>query len=114
MSRETYKEDDGDVKHESAETVQEKSEQTNVVDLGHGAVGDLPDESNNTVHDSADGSKVVQRDQGVHLVVGRAQQALDHGESESLENDTAHLEQHSNGHKVDFAHGRNDDTDDNG
>ncbi|KAI6751816.1 hypothetical protein HG531_006512 [Fusarium graminearum] len=111
---ETYKENNGDVEHESAETVQEESEQTNVVNLGHCAVRDLPDEGNDTVHDSANGSKVVQRDKGVHLVVSRAQEALDHGESESLKDDTTHLEQHTNGHKVDFAHGRNDDTDNNG
>lgn len=112
--RETYQEDDRDVQHEGAETVQEESEKTDIIDLGHGALGDLPDQGNSTVHDHADGGEVVQRDQGVHLEVSRAQQALDHGESESLEDDTTNLVQNTNGHEVDFAKGRNDDTNDNG
>ena len=88
----TYQEDDGDVKHEGAETVEEEGEKANVVDLGHGASGNLPDQSDNTVHDSADGSKVVQRDQRVHLEVSRAQKSLDHGKSERLKDDTTYLE----------------------
>lgn len=113
MPRETYQEDDGDIEHESAKTVEEESEQTDVVNLGHRTPGDLPNKSNHTVHDSADGSKIVQRDERVHLVVSGAQQALDHGKSQSLKNDTAHLEEHTNSDEVNFAHGSNDDTNNN-
>lgn len=84
-----------------------------MVNFGHRAPGDLPNKSNHTVHDSADGSKIIQRDERVHLVVSRAQQALDHGKSQSLKNDTAHLEKHTNSDEVNLAHGSNDDTDNN-
>ena len=107
-------EDDGDVEHESAETVEEEGEETDVVDISHAALGDFPDESNDTVHDGADGGEVVERDEGVHLQVGRAEQTLDHGKTEGLEHDTGKLEQDTNDDKVNLANGGNDDTDDNG
>lgn len=107
-------EDDGDVEHESAETVEEEGEETDVVDISHAALGDFPDESNDTVHDGADGGEVVQRDEGVHLQVGRAEQTLNHGKTEGLEHDTGELEQDTNDDKVNLANGGNDDTDDNG
>lgn len=111
---ETYQEHNGNVEHEGAKTVEEEGEETNVVDLLHGASGNLPDQGNNTVHDGADGSKVVQRDEGIHLVVGRAQKSLDHGQSESLKDDTTNLEQDTSQDEVNLAEGGNDDTDDNG
>lgn len=113
-STRTYQEHNGNVEHEGAKTVEEEGEETNVVDLLHGASGNLPDQGNNTVHDGADGSKVVQRDEGVHLVVGGAQKSLDHGQSESLKDDTTNLEQDTSQDEVNLAEGGNDDTDDNG
>lgn len=110
----TYQEDDGNVEHKGAETVEEESEEADVVNLSHGDLGELPDQGNDSVHDSADRSKVVEGHQGIHLEVGRAQQALDHGESEGLEDDTGNLVDDTNDNEVDFAHRGNDDTDDNG
>lgn len=110
----TYQENDGDVEHESAKTVEEEGEEADVVHLNHGDLGNLPDQSNHTVHHGADGSEVVQRHQGVHLEVSRAQQSLDHGESESLKDDTGNLVGDTNNDEVDFAHRRNDDTDNDG
>jgi hypothetical protein len=69
----TYQQNNGDVEHESAETVEEKGEQANVVDVIHGDLGNLPDQGNNSVHDSADRSEVVDRDKRVHLEVGGVQ-----------------------------------------
>lgn len=109
----TNQENDGDVEHEGAETVEEEGEEADMVNLSHGDLGELPDQSNHTVHDGTDGGEVVQRNQRVHLEVGRAQESLDHGKSESLEDDTSNLVHDTNNDEVDFAHRRNDDTDDN-
>jgi hypothetical protein len=110
----TYQQNNGDVEHESAETVEEKGEQANVVDVIHGDLGNLPDQGNNSVHDSADRSEVVDRDKRVHLEVGGAKQTLDHGKTESLEDDTTNLVQDSDQDEVNLANGGNDDTDDDG
>lgn len=109
----TNQENDGDVEHEGAETVEEEGEEADMVNLSHGDLGELPDQRNHTVHDGADGGEVVERNQRVHLEVGRAQESLDHGKSESLEDDTGNLVDDTNNDEVDFAHRRNDDTDDN-
>ena len=108
----TYQEDNGNVEHESAKTVEEEGKQADVVNLVDRASGNLPDQGNNTVHDSADGREVVQRDQGVHLVVSGAQQSLDHGKSEGLKDDTTDLVHDTDHHKVDFSARGDDDTDD--
>lgn len=110
----TNQENDGDVEHEGAETVEEEGEEADVVNLSHGDLGELPNQRNHTVHDGADGGEVVERNQRVHLEVGGAQESLDHGKSESLEDDTSNLVHDTNNDEVDFAHRRNDDTDDNG
>lgn len=107
---ETYQKDDRDVQQKGAETVQEESEQTNVVHLVHGDLGNLPNESNSQVHDSADRSEVVDGNEGVHLVVGRTEQALDHGQTQGLEDNTTNLEDDTNPDELDLANGSNNDT----
>lgn len=77
MIEQTYQEDDRHIKQECAKSVQEECEETNVVNLSNGDLGDFPSKRNNTVHDSADRGKVVKRDKGVHLVLSRAEQGLD-------------------------------------
>jgi hypothetical protein len=113
-SSETYQEDDRDVQEEGAETVQEEGAETDGVDLRHAHARNLPDESDKAVHGSADGGKVVERDQRVHLVLGRAEQSLDQVEADGLEHDTTKLVEETNPDKLDLAKGGNDDTDDNG
>jgi hypothetical protein len=110
----TYQKNDRDVEHESAKTVQEECEETDVVDIIHGALRNLPDQSNNTVHDSTDRGEVVHGYQGVHLEVSRAEQALDHGKSKCLKDDTTNLVQDSDEDKVNLANRGDDDTDDDG
>lgn len=56
-----------------------------MVNLGHADLGDLPQQSNETVHGSANGGKVVEGNKRVHLKVSRAQKALDHGQTKRLE-----------------------------
>lgn len=85
-----------------------------MVDLGHGNLGHLPDQGNHTVHDSADGGKVVQRDQRVHLVLGRAQKSLDQVQANGLEDDSTNLVKKTDPDKLDFAKRGNDDTDNDG
>lgn len=110
----TDQQNNGDVEHESAETVEEEGEEADVVDVIHGDLRNLPDQGNNSVHDSADRSEVVDRDKRVHLEVSGAEQTLDHGKTESLEDDTSNLVQDSDQHEVNLANGGNDDTDNNG
>lgn len=100
-----YQEDNGDVQSECDETVQEEREQTDMVDLVHRDLGKFPEQSNDKVHDCADWCKVVQRDQGVHLVLCRAQQPLYHGKTDGLEYDTRDLEQKADHDELDFANG---------
>lgn len=110
----TYQEDDRNVQHEGAETVEEKGEETDVVNLSHGNLGDFPQERNNTIHDSANRSKVVQGDKRVHLEVSRAEKSLNHGKAESFKDDATNLIQDTDQNEVDLAEGSNDDTDDDG
>lgn len=108
-----YQEHDRDVQQEGAKTVQEEGEEANVVNLVHGDLGNLPDKSDSQVHDSADGGEVVDGYQRVHLVVGGAEQALDHGETQGLEDDTSNLVDDTNPDELDLSDRGNDDTNDN-
>jgi hypothetical protein len=110
----TYQQHNGNVKHEGAKTVQEESEQADVVNLVHRDLGHLPEKGNNTVHDSTNGSEVVHRDQGVHLVLGGAEESLDQVETDGLENDTADLEEKADPDELDLSERGNHDTNDNG
>jgi len=67
----------------------------------------------NTVHDGASWSKVVERNQRVHLELCRAEQALYHGKTDSFEENAEKLEDDSNEDELELTSGRNDDTDDN-
>lgn len=113
MARSTYQEDDRDVEKERAQSVQEEGEQANIVHVVHGATRDFPGDSHDEVHDGADGREVVKRDQRVHLVVGRAEKTLDHGQTQSLENDAADLVDDTDPDELDLADRSNDHTNDN-
>ena len=108
----THQKHDRDVEHKGAGAVEEEGEQADVVDLGHRAPGDFPGERHHAVHEGAYGSEVVQRDKGVHLELGRAQEALHHGQAESLKGDACDLVDDTNPDKLDLAERGNDDTDD--
>lgn len=113
MHQITHQEDNGNVQHKSNHGVSQESNQPNVVDVAHGHLRHFEEESSDTVHDSANRSKVVQRDKRVHLELSRAQQALNHDQADSLEDDTTNLEQETQEDELDFTKGGNDDTDDN-
>lgn len=88
---ETYQEHDSDVQHECNNGVQDQSEEADAINVAHGHARHLDEEGNDTVDQGACGCVVVQGHKGVHLELGRAQHALDHDETEGLENDTAAL-----------------------
>lgn len=108
----TYQEDNRHIQQESNHSVGNQSPDTDVVDVGHGEVGDLEEQGSNTVHHSANRSEVVERDNGIHLVLGRAEKTLDHDQTGGLEDDTTNLEEESNEDELDFTNGGNDDTKD--
>lgn len=108
----TYQEDDGDIETESDHCVGQKSDVANTVKVGPSHVGNLNDEGDNAVHNGASGGEVVQRDQGVHLELGRRKQALDHGQADSLEDDTGTLEQETEHDELNFTDRGNNDTND--
>jgi hypothetical protein len=87
-----YQQDNGSVKKESNQCVGNESTDTEAVDITHSKTGSLSEEGNNAVGDGAGRGVVVQRDQGVHLELGGAEQTLDHDKTEGLEDDTGNLD----------------------
>ena len=106
----TYQENDRDIETESNHGVQQEGEVANAVKVSPGHGGNLDKQSDNSVHDGASGSKVVERDQRVHLELGRREKALHHGQANGLENDTGDLEEESEHDELDLAERGNDDT----
>ena len=78
----------------------------------HGQVGHLEEQSGDTVHDGTDGSKVVQRDQRVHFVLGRTQETLHHDQAGGLEDDPSDLVQETNEDELDLTERGDNDTED--
>ena len=108
-------EHNGDVEAESAKAVQEEVEEADAVDISHGKSRDLPEKSNDAVHEGADGSEVVERNQGIHLELGGAQETLDHGKTEGFEGNTSDLEDDTQPDELELAVRSDNDTDnDNG
>lgn len=83
-----------------------------MVDLIERHLRNFPEERDHKVHDGAHGRKVVQRNQGVHLELGRAQEALHHGKTQRLEDDTANLVDETNQDELDLADRGDDNTND--
>jgi hypothetical protein len=100
------------VEHESNERVRKQGKTTNTVDVLHGELGELSEEQHKAVHASASWGVVVERDEGVHLELGGAQQALHHDQTDSLEGNAAGLEQETSHDELDLSHGGNDHTND--
>ena len=88
----TYEQNNGSVKKESNQCVGNESSDTETVDITHGKTGSLSKEGDDTVGDSAGRGVVVQRDQGIHLELGGAEQTLNHDKTEGLEDDTGNLD----------------------
>lgn len=106
----TYQKHNRHVEQESAGTVEEESEQANVVNIVHGHPGNLPEEGHQAIDKGAYGGEVVEGDQRVHLELGRAQEALHHGEAEGLKGDASDLVDDTDPDELDLAERGNDDT----
>src|SRR5436305_15228288 len=77
----------------------------------HMHIGYLEIQRDQAVHDGADRSKIVERHQWVHLVFCRTQQSLDHYQTNGLEHESTELVEEASEVELDFAKGRDDDTD---
>lgn len=113
MRGETNQKHNRSVQQESHQGVGNKSHNTKRIDVIHTHAGEIGEEGDNAVGDSAGGGVVVQRDEGVHLELGRAQQTLDHDQTQSLEDDTGDLNDEAEHVELDLTEGGDHDTDDN-
>lgn len=108
----TYQEDHRDVKHKGNRGIGEEGEATDTVDVIHCQDRKLGEQANQAVHNRAGRRIVVKRDERIHLELGRTEQTLNHGQTDSLEDDTADLEEEADHDELDLANGGNDDTED--
>lgn len=109
----SYQENDGSVQQEGNQSVGNQSHDTQTVDVVHGHAGQISEQSDNTVGNGTGRGVVVEGNQRVHLELGRAQKALDHDQTQSLEDDTEDLDDETKTIELDFTEGGNDDTNDN-
>lgn len=101
---------DGGVEKEGNERVGNESTDSETVDVTHGDAGKIGEEGDNAVGDSAGGGVVVERDQRVHLELGRAEQTLNHDETEGLEDNTGNLDDETKSIELDLTEGGNHNT----
>jgi hypothetical protein len=102
VSRGTYQENNRQVQQECYRSVKQEREESNIQDLIHGQLGELQEQRNETVHQSTNGRKVVQRDHGIHFEFGRAEQALNHGETCGFADNAQHAEDESDEDELDL------------
>jgi hypothetical protein len=75
-------------------------------------VRDFNKQADNSVHDGAGRRKVVERDERVHLELGRREELLHHDQAGGLESDSGELEEETNHDELDLAVGSDDYTED--
>lgn len=109
----SYQEHNGSVQHESNQGVGDESHDTKRVNIVHRHARDIGEEGDNAVGDGAGGSIVVERDKRVHLELGRAEETLDHDQTEGLEDDTADLDDETKHVELDLTERGDHNTDDN-
>lgn len=73
---------------------------------------DFNKQADNSVHDGAGRRKVVERDERVHLELGRREELLHHDQAGGLESDSGELEEETNHDELDLAVGSDDYTED--
>lgn len=86
-----YQEDHRNVQQECNKGIGQEREYADTVYVAHSHTWDLDDHGDHAVDNGAGRGVVIQGDKGVHLEFGGAQHALDHDETEGLENDTTAL-----------------------
>lgn len=108
----TYQEHNRDVQGERNESVEHENNVSDLLDIGPAHVGHLNEQAHDSVHDSASGRKVVERDERVHLELGGREELLHHDQTGSLECNTGKLEEETGHDKLDLAVRGNDHTED--
>lgn len=87
----TYQEDHRHVEQEGNKGVGKEGEDADAVDVAHAHARNLNEQGDDAVDDGTSRGVVVEGNKGVHLELGGAQHALDHDETQSLEDDTTAL-----------------------
>ena len=105
----THQENDRHVEHECHGGVQHERNKSQIVDLVHGDLVQLQEAEHDEVHGRARRSKIVQRDEGIHLELATAQESLYHSQSSRLAQDADNLHDEADHHELDLAVGGNDD-----
>lgn len=113
MAGPSYQKHNGGIQQESHQGIGNESHDTKRVNVVHSHTGDIGEKGNNAVGDGASGGIVVQRDKRVHLELGGAEKTLDHDQTESLEDDTANLDEETKHVELDLTKGGDHDTNDN-
>lgn len=108
--RQSYQKHNGSVQHESNQSIGNESHDAKRIDVGHGHTRDIGEKRDNAVGDGTGRGVVVQRDKGVHLELGRAEETLDHNQTQSLEDDTANLNDETKHVELDLTEGGNNHT----
>jgi hypothetical protein len=108
----TYQEHNGDVQGECNESVEHENDVSDLLDICPAHVGHLNEQADDSVHDSASGSKVVERHKRVHLELGGREELLHHDQTGGLECNTGKLEEETGHDELDLAVGGNDHTKD--
>lgn len=106
-----YQKHNWNVEEECNHGVSNQVENTSIVDVVHGDRRHLSEERSKTVHNSADGSEVIQGDKRVHLELRGAEQALHHDKTGSFENNSCDLVDESNEDELNLSEGGDDNTD---
>jgi hypothetical protein len=107
-----YQEHHRDVQQERNHGVDEESKVADSLDVREGHLRNLDDERDDSVHDGASWSEIVERDEWVHLELGAGEETLNHDETSSLKDDASKLEEETNEDKVDLTVGGNHHTND--
>ena len=106
----TYQEHNRYVEQEGDHSIGDQGKQADTVDILHGHGGDLHYQSCHSVHEAADRGEVIERDQGIHLKLGRAEQPLHHHQPCSFEDNATGLVKEACQVELDLADGGNDDS----
>lgn len=106
----TYQEDNRDVQQEGYAGVRKQGEVADLGDVIHSQARSLGEQEDDAVHESAGRGVVVKRDQGIHLELARAEQTLDHDETDGLEDDATNLVEEAGHVELDLAERSDHDT----
>lgn len=106
----THQEHDRDVQQESAGSIRQKRPVTDACNFAQLQLWYFDDERSDTVHQGTCRSKVVERNERVHLELGRREQTFNHGESDGFEEDSEKLDEESDENELNLTERGNDDT----